>query len=334
MRPEVFTLLRTGSFHFAFTLSILDVDNEIIIRILSVLRDGGDNQMSEKPIFSSCEKLVDLRKRSALALIVNSTLNTSHLLEVHKIIRNRIFKNLDLILHSGGGQISVAYQIFDLVKTHTEDLVIFIPIYAKSAATLFVLGCDKIVMSELAELGPLDTQVLERKEGTRSYASALNPFKTVEEVQRFALRMFDQSVQLLLNRTDYSIEEAVKHSMEFAAKITAPMFSQIKVEKMGEYGRALQIGLEYGRRLLKRYGHISEEEYDKILRHLIYGYPSHAYVIDYKEMQEIGFKVELPTKEEEEIINEMVVSLVDIMRSGEEEDGIYLIEGKKEDEKV
>jgi hypothetical protein len=137
----------------------------------------------------------------------------------------------------------------ELIKSHSENLTIFIPIYAKSAATLFVLGCSKIIISEPAELGPLDTQVLERKEGSRDYNSALNPFKTVEELQRFALRMFDQTVRLLLSRADHSVEEAVKHSMDFATSVTTPMFSQIKVEKMGEYSRALQIGLEYGRRL-------------------------------------------------------------------------------------
>ncbi len=311
----------------------MDVDKSDLNKILSILLNGG-NKMTLKPMCDSCQKLVDFRKRPALVLVVNSTLNTDHLLEVHKLIRNRKFVELDLILHSGGGQISVAYQIFDLIKTHSEKLTIFIPIYAKSAATLFVLGCDKIIMSELAELGPLDTQVLERKEGSKIYTSALNPFKTVEEVQRFALRMFDQSVQLLLNRADYSVEEAVKHSLDFAAKITVPMFSQIKVEKMGEYGRALQIGLEYGRRLLKRYGHVPEENHDKILRHLIYGYPSHSYVIDYKEMIEIGFDVELPSKEEDDIINEMVISLVASMKSPEEEDEIRLIESKKENEEI
>jgi len=306
-------------------MNFIGIDKKELIRIISSMKNGGE-KMSETPIYKLCKKMSALRNKPTLTLIIHNSLGQSHILDVHKIVRKRKFEELDLILHSSGGQVSAAYQILELIKTHSEHLTIFIPIYAKSAATIFVLGCSKIIMSELAELGPLDTQVLERKEGSLEYTSALNPFKTIEELQRFALRMFDQSVRLLLSRADYSVEEAVKHSMDFAARVTAPMFSQIRVEKMGEYSRALQIGLEYGRRLLKRYGKISEDNHDIILKKLIYGYPSHDYIIDYKEMKDIGFDVELPSDEEAEILHEIVLALAEDKRSEDQKDEINLIE--------
>ena len=314
-------------------MNYLEIDKKELIEISLLLKRGGKD-MESTPLHELCDKMSQLRKNPTLMLITHNPIKTSHVLEVNNLIRTKRFKKLDLILHSGGGQISAAYQIFDLIKTHSEDLTIVIPIYAKSAATLFVLGCSKIIMSELAELGPLDTQVLERKEGSKSYASALNPFKTLEELQGFAFRMFDRFVQLLLNRADYSVEEAVKHGVDFAAKVTVPMFSQIRVEKMGEYGRALQIGLEYGRRLLKRYGKIPEDAHDIILRKLIYGYPSHDYIIDFKEMKEMGFDVDLPNEKEEELLHNIVLSLVDSMKNEEAEDEICLIETEAGHEKI
>jgi len=263
-------------------------------------------------------------------LVINNPINASHAFQIGKLIRGRHFENLDVILHSSGGQINPAYQIISLIKSHSDNLTVIIPIYAKSAATLFVLGCSKIIMGELAELGPLDTQLLERREGSRIYSSALNPFKTLEELQRFALQMFDQSVRLLLQRADYSIEEAVKHSMDFSSRIVAPLFSQIKVDKMGEYSRALQIGLEYGRRISKRYGNISEECYGNILQKLVFQYPSHDYIIDAKEMEEIGLNVAKPTDEEGEIIHEMMVELFDSMHNRDDEDEIALIDPEEE----
>jgi len=310
-------------------MNFREIDKIELNGIILFLRKG-ISKMPDTNTVNLCRKICAIRKNPTLVFIIHDMINQSHVLEVSNIIGNRDFKHLDVIVHSGGGQINAAYQIIDLIKTHSENLTVIIPIYAKSAATLFVLGCGEIIMSELAELGPLDTQLRERKEGAITYSSALNPFKTLEELQRFTLRMCDQSVLLLINRADFSIEEAVKHSMDFAARIATSLFSQIKVERMGEYSRALQVGLEYGKRLLKRYGKLTEEGCDRILQRLIYQYPSHDYIIDYKEMKEIGFDVRLPTKEEGEFLYKIVASLVESAKNGETGDEIKLIELSEE----
>jgi hypothetical protein len=182
-----------------------------------------------------------------------------------------------------------------------------IPIYAKSAATLFILGSNGLIMGELAELGPLDTQISETREGSRRYSSALNPFKTLEELKRFALETFDIMVKFILRRADFSIKEAVKLGIDFVSQISTPLFSQLNVEKMGEYSRALEVGREYGDRLLRRFTKYKDDEgRDRILRKLIYGYPSHSYIIDYKEIEEIGFDVEVATKDTKKILKKIM----------------------------
>jgi len=69
--------------------------------------------------------------------------------------------DLDLILHTGGGDIDAAEKLISIVRTRVGigKLRVIVPDFAKSAGTLMTLGADKIVMSDTSELGPIDPQV-------------------------------------------------------------------------------------------------------------------------------------------------------------------------------
>jgi hypothetical protein len=143
----------------------------------------------------------------------------------------------------------------------------------------------------------------EREKGSIRYVSALNPLKTLEEIQNFALKTLDITVKLLLRRADYAVDEAVSRAMNLACDMATPLLSQLKTEKIGESSRALSIGEQYGNILLQRY--LKKKDRDNILAILVRGYPSHDYIIDHKELKDIGFDVELPTKEESVILKEI-----------------------------
>jgi Serine dehydrogenase proteinase len=70
--------------------------------------------------------------------------------------------DLDLLLHTGGGDIDAAEKLITMVRTKVGNatLRIVVPDYAKSAGTLMVLGADSVVMSDTSELGPIDPQVI------------------------------------------------------------------------------------------------------------------------------------------------------------------------------
>lgn len=69
--------------------------------------------------------------------------------------------DLDLLLHTGGGDIDAAEKLISIVraKVGTGTLRVVVPDYAKSAGTLIALGADKILMSDTSELGPIDPQI-------------------------------------------------------------------------------------------------------------------------------------------------------------------------------
>lgn len=68
-------------------------------------------------------------------------------------------ENLDLILHSPGGDPAAAEQMLEYLRTRFKHIRAIVPLQAKSAATMIALGCDEIVMAGHSELGPIDPQI-------------------------------------------------------------------------------------------------------------------------------------------------------------------------------
>jgi len=77
---------------------------------------------------------------------------------LHNVDRGR---SLDLLIHTGGGDIDAAEKLITIVRTcvGTAKLRVIVPDFAKSAGTLMALGADAIVMSDVSELGPIDPQI-------------------------------------------------------------------------------------------------------------------------------------------------------------------------------
>ena len=235
------------------------------------------------------------RGRPSAFLFLTESLGLVHVARLRSYLDNQNFEELDLVIHSGGGSIHAAYQIVGLLRFHAARIYACVPFYAKSAATLLCLGADRIFVDELAQLGPLDAQIYEEeRSGKGEFTSALNPFKTLEQLQKFSLDTLDSAVKMLVIQSGMSLDECLKYAIDFVQGTTGPLFTQLDPKKLGEYSRELAVGSEYGERLLRRFGSSwDDEKRAKILEKLVHGYPSHEYIIDYHELKEVGFDVNL-----------------------------------------
>ncbi len=240
------------------------------------------------------QAFVDARARPAVFLFLAESLELAHVVKVRNGLGDQKFDELDLVINCAGGDIHAAYQIVELLRLHTRKLNAIVPFYAKSAATLLCVGADAIILDEVAQLGPLDTQIYEQKKGGKGeFTSALNPFKTLEQLQKFSLETLDIAVKMIAGRSGMDLDESLKHAIEFVRVTTGPLFGQLNPEKLGEYSRALSVGREYGERLLRRFQAWDDEKRSAVLECLVHGYPSHDYIIDYHELQDLGFQVML-----------------------------------------
>lgn len=248
----------------------------------------------EKKPAQELQAFVDARGRPAVFLFIRESLDLPHVVRLRNLLANQMFEELDLVINSGGGSIHAAYQIVELLRLHAKKLYACVPFYAKSAATLLCIGADVVVLDELAQLGPLDTQIYEEKKGGKGeFTSALNPFKTLEQLQKFSLETLDIAVKMIAMRSAMDLDDCLKHAIDFVRVTTGPLFNQLNPEKLGEYSRALSVGTEYGQRLLRRFTTWDDEKRAAVLERLVHGYPSHDYIIDYHELQEIGFEAKL-----------------------------------------
>lgn len=66
--------------------------------------------------------------------------------------------SLDLLVTSPGGSPEATESIVSYLRTRFDDIRVFVPVAAMSAATMLALGCDRIVMGKHSQLGPIDPQ--------------------------------------------------------------------------------------------------------------------------------------------------------------------------------
>ncbi len=235
------------------------------------------------------------RPTAVYLLAPNEPIGLPNVWEVASCMGDREFEKLDLLIQSSGGDIHAAYQLLSFLRSRSEHLSACVPRYARSAATLLCIGADEIVLDDLAALGPLDAQVYEGMDEQRRarYASALSASKTVDLVRDTSLEALRAAAAMLYDSgIAAGVNELMKFAVDFLRATTAPMFEKIEVTRMSEYLQALAIGEEYGNRVLRSAG-MSDDERQRIVTKLVYGYPSHEYIIDHYELRDLGLHVRL-----------------------------------------
>ena len=110
---------------------------------------------------------------------------------------------LDLLLHTGGGDIDAAEKLVRAVAGNAPFRII-VPDMAKSAGTLMVLAADLILMSDTSELGPIDPQILHvGGNGERRWLSALTYIKIYNELKEaLDANGNDVTAQIMMSKLD------------------------------------------------------------------------------------------------------------------------------------
>ncbi|MHB8390532.1 MAG: SDH family Clp fold serine proteinase [Acidobacteriaceae bacterium] len=87
-------------------------------------------------------------------------------------------EQINVLLHSPGGDGTIIEKMVEMCRAHlvgnNRKLRVIVPNIAKSAATLFALGSDEILMGYCSELGPIDPQVQIAVSGVMHGISALS----------------------------------------------------------------------------------------------------------------------------------------------------------------
>lgn len=206
--------------------------------------------------------------------------------------------NALLLLSTFGGDAAVAYRIARNLRRNYTKVTVVVHSYCKSAGTLLALGADELVMTDLAELGPLDVQILKYDEvGGRDSGMVL--MESLDMLQTKTFEFFEN--HLLQLRVKSGRQVSTKSAAEIAAKLTvgvfAPIYSQIDPVRLGEIGRAMKIAYVYGEKIQKN----NKDQHT--LARLVQTYPDHGFVIDKEEAESLFSKVRGVSEKEKSLLD-------------------------------
>ena len=214
-----------------------------------------------------------------------------HLTKIGKV------ENLSLYIYTVGGVTIAGFTILNLLKQFCNKLTMIIPYKALSTGTLMSLGTNRIIMSKIAQLSPIDPST------THTFGS-MDPQQPVMPVP---VNVEDVMAFLKLAKEDAGLND--NGSMTEAFKILA---TQIHPITLGAVKRSKNQVKHLANALLST--NYDADEIKKITATLIEERFSHQYIINKDEAKSIGLKIEEPDSELEDLIMELYQHYVSEMK--------------------
>ena len=267
-------------------------------------------------------QLVNQRKAPCLLYISRRVVHADVLL-VRQALGDRSLEHLDLILAGPGGDPEAAYLVAREIRRRVAQLTVYVPFRAKSATTMVALAADEVVFGALGELGPLDAQYDEKMAADFPLStSRLVLNAALKELEAHAVKCYDTATRRILAESGMRPYEACSKAAEFVSALYGPLLARLDPVRLAESSRGLAIGQEYGNRLLRRYRPVlSDGQREHLLGRLIRGYPTHGFVVDQEEAQEIGLPVRPAESWEISLLDQLALTLIEF---GLEQDLIEL----------
>ncbi len=194
---------------------------------------------------------------------------------LYEILRSYVGKSerLDLFLYTRGGQTDSVWPLVNLFRTFSKGFSVLVPFRAHSAGTLICLGADEIVMTDVAELSPVDPTTVNQ----------FNPIDDIDKVSRRGISVEDVTsyMELATNVSKAGLTEEAN-----IAGVFAKLSDSVHPLALGNVNRVhSQIRL-LARKLLRLHSD-DEESIEKAVDGLTRLLYSHTHAINYLEAVEL-----------------------------------------------
>lgn len=179
--------------------------------------------------------------------------------------------HLIVVVDSSGGDIDAAYNLALLFQRYSpKRLTYIVPRWAKSAATLLVCGGNSVMMTPVAELGPLDPQITQ-----------MNPLE--ERLESFSPLHIESTLELIQKefaQGHTALAEGLLQRLQFPITL-------------GGFKQSLEIGKQYANNLLSsRMLKGKEASARQIATRLVQDYANHGFCINIDEARSLGLTVD------------------------------------------
>jgi len=250
------------------------VEEDLVLTELNKLEE------QKKEILKLLEQKVKIlekirQSKVILLFLNNQELNRAVVTDIYdyykKYLKNPV-NNLDIVVHSGGGDIDATFHLVSLFrKMAKKKLTFIVPRWAKSAATCLVTGGDFLILGESSELGPIDPQISMIKKGEVEYQ--FSPLSIKGTFKFFSDLLDDPSINKSL------IQE---------------MMNKVHPLSLGEHIRSMFVVPTYLENILKSrmFNGKNSEEIKKITKILSEGFSHHGYCILKDDAKKFGLHLE------------------------------------------
>lgn len=180
--------------------------------------------------------------------------------------------SVDVLLHSTGGDALTAWKLMSLLRERFKTVGVLVPLAAFSAATIFALGADEIVMHPHASLGPIDPQIgIHQPNG---------------QVRQFAYEDVGAFLRFLG-------EEAKITEMSHQSPIIEKLFSIVDPIHVGGAKRASELSSSVGERLLSFHMKDKDQEAEvkQIAENLNKSFFAHGDAVSRSRAQTLKLKI-------------------------------------------
>lgn len=205
-------------------------------------------------------------------------------------------KKISLFLYSTGGFTMAGYSLSNLLLEFCEKYDVIVPFKAMSCATLITLGAEKIIMTRMGQLSPIDPSV----------TTPLAP--QVPTGISGQTRPIPVNVEDVINYVDMAKNELGIKDEDLLTRLYDRISQSVHPLVLGSvYRRREQIGFLANMLLSRHLDGVDEKErISKIIRILTRGRFSHDYTIGRREAKEI---LRLPVIEIPQTLEDAIIDL-------------------------
>ena len=157
-------------------------------------------------------------------------------------------QNIDLLLHTVGGDIDAAEKLITMVRKRagTNRLRVIVPDYAKSAGTLMALGADRIIMSDTSELGPIDPQVIRTDHNRNRMMHSVKNYLDAHDQYEAALKQNPKDVTagLMMSKLDPETVRLFRSIMSRARELAENLLKRGMMHSGGNWTQTVSMLLD------------------------------------------------------------------------------------------
>ena len=197
---------------------------------------------------------------------------------------------IDFFLYTRGGDTNSVWPLVNLLREYCEKLTVIVPFRAHSGGTLICLGADEIIMTEFAELSPIDPTT----------GNQFNPQDPSNPQARFGISVEDVAAYFTLSkdRAEIRIES-------YRFEVFKLLVSNVHPLALGNVQRVYMQIRQLAKNLLAL--HMDENndggKIEDIVTKLTEKFFSHVHAISRREaISLLNNLIKIPEKEEESII--------------------------------